>query len=198
MLLLSTPPDECGNSAAKVGANSTGLVSYPNMLRALGLSRYVGDRLRRERRFRIVASGKALFVPAVDVERLRVFLGEQDAAKAARDELAELRWFTRALEHRQPIALGRQTLRIVVCGSHLSQRVVEHRRCLRNYLGRGPCAPHPPRTFGRSLRGLRSRSSDPRRASSCNRRCRCGGLHRRPLPLCLCRAFLRRARASRE
>jgi hypothetical protein len=124
-LQFASPPDDGGSAAANVGASSTGLVSYPNMLRALGLSRYVGDRLRRERRFRIVASGKALFVPAVDVERLRLFLGEQDAAKAARDEVAGLHWFERAQTHRLPIALGRQTARIAVCGSHMHQRVAE-------------------------------------------------------------------------
>jgi hypothetical protein len=124
-LQLASPPDDGGNATANVGANSTGLVSYPNMLRALGLSRYVGDRLRRERRFRIVASGRALFVPSLDVERVRLFLVEQDAAKTARDEVGELHWFTRALEHRQPIKLGRQTMRIAVCGAHLHQRVAE-------------------------------------------------------------------------
>jgi hypothetical protein len=80
------------------------------MLRALGISRYVGDRLRRERRFRIVASGKALFVPVVDVERLRAHLSEQDQAKDARDAVADLPWFERAREHRLPIALGRNKL----------------------------------------------------------------------------------------
>jgi hypothetical protein len=89
-LELASPPNDGGNATANVSGNATGLVSYPNMLRALGLSRYVGDRLRREKRFRIVASGKALFVPAIDVERLHSYLSEQDAAKEARDAVADL------------------------------------------------------------------------------------------------------------
>jgi hypothetical protein len=53
------------------------------------------------------SSGKALFVPASDVERLRAYLSEQDAANDARDAVADLPWFERAREHRLPIALGR-------------------------------------------------------------------------------------------
>jgi hypothetical protein len=122
-LQLASPPDDCGNATTTISGNSTGLVSYPNMLRALGLSRYVADRLRREQRFRIVASGKALFVPAVDVERLRVYLSEQDEANEARDAVATLPWFERAQTHRLPIALRRQSARTAVCGAHLHKRV---------------------------------------------------------------------------
>jgi hypothetical protein len=124
--LQSALPTNVGsNSPVNIGGNLTGLVSYPAMLRALGLSRYVGDRLRREGRFRTVEAGRNIFVPAADVERLRAHLAAQREAREARNAVADLPWFERARDHRLPIALGRTSAVRVLCGKHLHQRVVE-------------------------------------------------------------------------